>query len=202
MNPYTSPTLTPQQLLQQLKICLTEATKVANTLEAYALLQSPVDRVDVIGQIRDCLNTLEATESILKPAFKRTSDALCREMLSQVMNGDENGLQRKSRDYLVRPDVEMGFQVPTIGNDPDGFKAMHRLLGTPEHYIDSGPVLTERGNEPTEVLKINWKGLQTRLRVLVGSGKELPYPFDKNRTWTEYKLTIRALQREGRNDDE
>ena len=134
---------TPAQMLEQLKAAYIEAAKLEASLEGkFRLLETNSEKAELIGQMRDCCRAAENIGKRLTPVFKRVSDSLCRDLIEKIQEGDVSGMEVKSPSYSVKPDLEMGFQIPTLKNDPVGFRQMHELLGTPLHYIDSGEVLT------------------------------------------------------------
>lgn len=185
----TTPTLSFEELHQLADRLLIEVNKIVATHGDLAINGSDDARINAIGLFDAVQQKVGAATKVLKPLETRLRAAMCTRMIA----GDVS-LMRTER-YTISPNFKAAFRLPEYKTAPDRFRAMHEYFGTPLEHVDRGKIIDpDHGELTSEVLKIDWKGVQQHLNLLQAQGKPLPEWVDQSGVWTvaDVRLTKRS----------
>lgn len=106
---------------------------------------------------------------------------------SRVMKGDPI----RTENVTATPDMKVNASIPTFEKQPFQYAELMTYLGVDSCLWDKGVVLTELGEEHTEVVRVHWPGFQSLITRLKAQGLPLPNGIDPNATFTEFALRMR-----------
>lgn len=106
---------------------------------------------------------------------------------SRVMKGEPI----RTDMVTATPDMKVNASIPTFEKQPFQYAELMTYLGIDSCLWDKGKVLTELGEEHTEVVRVHWPGFQSLITRLKAGGHQLPDGIDPNATFTEFALRMR-----------
>jgi hypothetical protein len=118
------------------------------------------------------------------------TEEICEKLVCLAWAQDINNTGEPVRTEYVTatPDVKPCAKVPKFDKEPDKYAALMRWLGIDPVLWDCGEVLTENGQQDTEVVRVHWPGFQALVGRLASAGYPLPDGIDPNATYMLYSL--------------
>lgn len=88
-------------------------------------------------------------------------------------------------------DTKLVCSPPTFAKDPVRYNELMDFLGVPENLRDIGKINCVEGEFVTEIVKLNWTGLQDYIHALTLKGYGLPPGIDEKDTYPKPTLICR-----------
>lgn len=184
---FNTPTMSFNQLRDLAETLLIEVSKTVDThKDMHAGHVSDESMIEAVGLMHDIRDKVEGAMKAMKPLETRVRTVLCLKMIQEEMSS------MRGWNYTVMPKFSAQYRLPEFKTAPDRFRAMHEYFGTPLNHVDQGKINDPvHGEISSERLKIDWKGVQEHLNVLIAEGKPLPDWVDQSSYWTVADVTIR-----------
>lgn len=184
----------PEQVEQLLRKAITAHNEIYQLLGE---VKQSVNKDSTCEDLADIAVALREAETYLKDIRvevtkqKETTERICCLLYLE----DSTRMMRKEpiRTAFVTasPDMKVAAKIPTYEKDPVNYERMMRYLGIDEQLWDRGTILTELGEEHTEVVSVKWPGFTSLCTRLKANGLPLPDGIDPDATYTEFTLRMR-----------
>lgn len=162
-----------------------------------ATIKQSVSEESECEQLADIAVALREAETHLEDTRKTVTNAkevVCRLACMRYLEDASRVLQGEPiRTDLVTANPEMTIcaKIPTYEKDPVAYAKMMTYLGVDEQLWDKGKILTDAGEQHTEVVRVHWPGFQSLCTRLKAHGLPLPDGIDENATFTQFTLHMR-----------
>lgn len=163
-----------------------ERTKIESAPNDY----EPNTLADVAVILAEAEKFAEDTNKEIK-AFRKTMERLTVMKYLQDATLVMQGEPIRTEYVTATPEMKTCAKIPEADKQPEEYAALMTYLGIDPVLWDKGKVLTELGEEETEVTKINWPGFQSLVTRLQAAGLPLPDGIDPAKTYQLFSLRMR-----------
>lgn len=144
-------------------------------------------RANIGFACREAYKFADDSRKLIEGAGDLAERMTCLDYLQTSIDGEPI----RTEYVTATPDMKVSASVPTIEKNPIGYQKLMDYLGIDPVLRDKGKVLTEEGEEETEVIKVNWNGFTSLLSRLQQAGYPMPDGIDPSATYTTYRLRYR-----------
>lgn len=169
----------------------------AEIYESLGAIKRSVNKDATCEELADVAVALREAETYLKDVrvevtkLKEYTEQVC--CMLYLEDAARMMKQEPIRTDLVTasPDMKVAARIPTFEKDPVNYVKLMTYLGIDECLWDRGTMLTELGEEHTEVISVHWPGFTSLCTRLKAKGLPLPDGINPDATYTQFTLRMR-----------